>query len=50
MYHKMQTSTGLDGWQDAGVFVQAFDTKGSWTDPDPLPGRKFYRVLRSTTP
>ncbi len=50
MYHKVQFSTGLTSWTDATSFTQAFDTKGAWTDPDPLPGRKYYRVLRSTTP
>jgi len=50
MYYKVQTSTGLSGWTDATDFTRAYDTNGAWTDPAPLPGRKFYRLAHSTTP
>ena len=49
MYHKLQMSTDLTTWANAGAFALAYDTKGSWTDLNPSPGRKFYRVLRATS-
>ena len=50
MYHRVQTSPDLTAWTNAGTSTQAYDTNGTWTDPSPLPGRKYYRVLRTTTP
>jgi hypothetical protein len=60
MYHKVQTATtnlGPGGWTDATTAVLYRDNgaitgnpAGSYTDPAPLPGRKFYRVVRSYAP
>ncbi len=57
MVHKVQTSTDLVNWSDAYPYALsyengaiAFDTSGTWTDPNPKAGEKFYRVLRSTRP
>jgi len=50
MYHKVQFSTDLVDWTDATPFTQAYDSNGSWTDSAPLPGEKFYRVMRSPAP
>jgi hypothetical protein len=47
MYHKVQMTTDFTGWADATAFTQAYDTNGTWTDPAPLPGRKFYRIMRT---
>ena len=50
MYHRVQTSSDLASWTDATPYAIAYDTNGAWTDDAPLPGRKFYRILRSPTP
>jgi hypothetical protein len=58
MYHKVQTSTSLSsGWTDAATAVLyrdngaiAGDPAATYTDPAPLPGRKFYRIVRSFAP
>jgi hypothetical protein len=50
MYHKVQSSADLVAWTDVAPAAVAYDTNGAWTDVAPLPGRKSYRVVRSTTP
>lgn len=58
MYHKVQTATsGLGSWDDATSPLLsrdnaaiAGDPAGEWTDPHPVVGRKFYRVVRSHQP
>jgi len=60
MYHKVQTSTGdfgASGWTDAAPAVLYRDNgaiagnpAASFTDSAPLPGKKFYRVVRSYSP
>ena len=50
MYHKVQTSTNLTDWTNAGAATIAYDTNGTWTDNSPAPGSKFYRIIRSVTP
>jgi hypothetical protein len=52
MYHRLQTTTGdmTTDWRDVGSYTQAYDTNGSYTDTNPAPGRKFYRVLRTANP
>ncbi len=50
MNHKVQWSPDMAVWTDATSYAIAYDTIGTWTDPAPLPGRKFYRVLRVTAP
>ena len=50
MMHKVQWSTDMAAWTDATSYTIAYDTNGTWTDSAPLPGRKFYRVLRTTAP
>ena len=46
-----------DGWTDAApaVFYRvngatAADAVASYTDPNPAPGKKFYRIVRSYAP
>lgn len=55
MYHKVQSTTDLVTWTDATPAAISYvngaiatDTSGSWIDTSPVPGRKFYRVVRST--
>jgi hypothetical protein len=57
MYHKVQTSTDLVTWFDAAPAALSYvndaiasDRSGVWIDTAPEPGRKFYRIVRSTTP
>ena len=58
MYHKVQTSIGnLGTWNDAttpllarGNGAIAGDPAGEWIDPNPIVGRKFYRVVRTLQP
>jgi hypothetical protein len=58
MYHKVQTSPDLITWTDAAANTQAYTngaiagetTNGIYTDTNPGPGQKFYRIVRSTGP
>ena len=50
MYHKVQVSPDLASWTDASAYTLAYDTNGSWADPSPAPGGKFYRIVRSPVP
>ena len=60
MYHKVQTATtnlAPGGWTDAAPAVlyrvngaTAADAPASYTDFNPAPGRKFYRIVRSFAP
>lgn len=49
MYQKVQVSTNLTTWTDATPATQTYDTNGSWTDTNPDPAGKFYRVVWSAT-
>ena len=50
MYHKVQTSSDLIAWNDANSPILAYDTNGLFTDTAPLPGKEFYRIIRTVTP
>jgi hypothetical protein len=50
MYHKVQFSSNLTGWQDVAPATVAYDTNGAWTDDTPAPGKKYYRIVRSFLP
>ena len=50
MYHKVQTSPDLIVWTDANTPTLAYDTNGLYTDATPLPGKEFYRIIRTVTP
>ena len=50
MYHKVQTSPNLIAWTDASTATLAYDTNGLYDDAAPLPGREFYRIIRTVTP
>ena len=58
MYHKVQTSLeDLGSWENATTPVLARanaalpgDPAGEWIDPNPVVGRKFYRVVRTLQP
>jgi hypothetical protein len=60
MYHKVQTATtnlGPGGWTDAGPAVLhrvngaiAGNPAAEWVDTSPAPGKKYYRVVRTTAP
>ncbi|MBP7949043.1 MAG: vanadium-dependent haloperoxidase [Verrucomicrobiales bacterium] len=50
MYHQVQWSTDLGSWTNVGPAILSYDTNGTWTDTTPSPGRKYYRVKRSTDP
>lgn len=52
MYYKVQASNDLTAgsWTDASSSTIAYDTRGTWTDSSPAPGRKFYRILRTAAP
>ena len=56
-YHKVQTSTDLGSWTDATAAslyrnnaALTGDPPASYTDANPAPGRKFYRIVRSFAP
>jgi hypothetical protein len=56
-YHKVQTSTDLVHWDDATPFVLfrdnaavAGDPAATFTDKNPAPGKKFYRIARTFSP
>ena len=57
MKHKVQTSPDLITWTDAVSYPQSYtngaiagDTNGTYTDAAPGPGKKFYRIVRTTYP
>jgi hypothetical protein len=58
MYHKVQTSLAdLGSWANAttpvlarGNGAIAGDPAGEWIDPNPVVGRKFYRIVRTYQP
>ena len=51
MYHRVQTSTDLSSpWTNATASTIAYNTQGSFTDTNAVPGRKFYRIQRSLAP
>ncbi len=52
MTYRVQTSSSLQAasWIDAGAPAITYDTRGSWFDASPDPGRKFYRVVRVSVP
>lgn len=57
MYHKVQTSTDLSAWTDATAAVLfrvnaaiTGDPAATYTDANPAPGKKFYRIVRSFAP
>jgi hypothetical protein len=50
MYHKVQVSSNLAGWTDVAAATVAYDTNGAWTDDTPVPGKKYYRIVRSFLP
>lgn len=50
MYHKVQWSIDLMNWNDLGPAALTYDTNGTYTDPSPIPGKKFYRIVRQTAP
>lgn len=50
MYQKVQHSTDLTHWTDATTSAQTYTTAGTWTDANPDPARKFYRVVWSAGP
>ncbi len=47
MTHKVQTSPDLTNWTDATTATIAYDTNGTWTDPNANVTKKFYRVVRA---
>ncbi len=56
MYHMVQASTDLVHWDPVSPWSLSYDngaltgsTSGTWTDDNPPPGHRFYRVLRSPT-
>ncbi len=57
MKHKVRTSPDLVTWTDATSFAISYtngalagDTSGSYTDTNPGPGKKFYRIVRAPAP
>jgi hypothetical protein len=49
MFYRVYTSPQLQTWTAASPVITAYSTVTSWTDPSPAPGRKFYKVVRSTS-
>lgn len=49
MYYKVRTSSDLATWSDVAPYAIAYDTNGAWTDVAPVPGKKYYRIVRSVS-
>ncbi len=47
MYYKVQASSDLVNWTDLSTNTQYYDTIAEFTDSNPAPGARFYRVLKS---
>ena len=57
MSHKVQKSPDLINWSDATSSVISYtngavagDTSGTFSDASPLPGKEFYRIVRTPVP
>ena len=49
-YQRVQTSSDLVQWTNATTASLAYDTIGVWTDANPDPARRFYRIIWSPGP
>lgn len=57
MNHKVMRSPNLISWTDVTTATISYtngavvgDTSGIWTDTSPLPGKAFYKIVRSAAP
>jgi len=46
-WYKIQASPDLASWSDLSSLTRTYDTMGTYTDTNPAPAKKYYRVVRS---